>query len=490
MDDRPAVSDDWMRNWQRSIAVKISAVVMYAVIMLSFVGSVLYLRGAEGRIRRDYVADAELFAYDAATAAHASRASSRDQVLVALDLLRLKRAVPAVSLRVGNGTILLGTLPSGAFGVAPALPLPDGILAQAGGTASMTVHFAPLRDVVNRMRARFFLIAGGSGLLFGFFLTAVIRRFIAKPVNELVRATAIISRGDYRHRLTIPGTDELGYLADFINRMLDRILGELTERRQAEEDLQKLAARLDRSNRELERFLTIAAHDLQEPLRKIQTLGERLLATVGDGLTDKGRDYLDRMRGASNRMQALIDDLRSFTRVTERKRTFASVDLGAVIQKVVADQRERIDAAHGRVEVGTLPTVSADTMEMRELFRQLIDNAMKYRKDDADPVIRIAAMPPSGGNGSNGHRNGMCTITVEDNGFGFDDRHAEWVFGVFQRLHGGEKYGGNGIGLAICRKIAEAHAGSITASSEPGRGTTISVTLPALQEEGGGHGKP
>ena len=171
-------------------------------------------------------------------------------------------------------------------------------------------------------------------------------------------------------------------------------------------------------------------------------------------------------------MQSLIDDLLTLSRVTTRSREFVPVDLAQIVREVVSDLEVQIEQAGGRVEAGKLPTIQADPLLMRQLLQNLIGNALKFRRPEEAPVVKIegryvgAARPPRGERLPAGE---MCRITVEDNGIGFDPRHQERIFGIFQRLHPREVYQGTGIGLAICRKIAEHHGGKITASSSPAR---------------------
>lgn len=262
------------------------------------------------------------------------------------------------------------------------------------------------------------------------------------------------------------------------------------ERKRSEDELRASAARLAHSNRELQDFASVASHDLQEPLRKIQAFGDRLKAKCAAQLTDEGRDYLNRMQNAAGRMQTLINDLLTFSRVTTKTRPFTPVDLQQVAREVLADLEVRVAEAGARVEIAGLPTVDADPLQMRQLLQNLIGNALKFRRPEEPPVVRVSAeLVPS-------HEAraaltvpaaGACRITVADNGIGFDEKYLDRIFTVFQRLHGRDAYEGNGVGLAVCRRIAERHGGSITAESTPGLGAAFIVTLPARQPEGASH---
>jgi signal transduction histidine kinase len=241
----------------------------------------------------------------------------------------------------------------------------------------------------------------------------------------------------------------------------------------ANEALERRARELARSNSELEQFASIASHDLKEPLRKVQTFTEQLARSESDRLSEQGRDYLERTTAAGERMQNLIDDLLRFSRVATQGRPFEEVDLAATADQAVSDLEAVIQESLGSVEVGEMPTVMADPVQMRQLIQNLISNALKFRREGVPPRVRIA--------GSVDGR--LAQFQVSDNGIGFDPRYATRIFKVFERLHGRGTYGGTGIGLALCRKIVDRHGGTITAESTPGEGSTFTVTLPVKQAD-------
>jgi PAS domain S-box-containing protein len=252
---------------------------------------------------------------------------------------------------------------------------------------------------------------------------------------------------------------------------------DVTELRRAEEKLKTYMAKLEWSNRELQDFAFVASHDLQEPLRKIQAFGDQLKTKYTESLGDDGSDYLERMQGAANRMQALIQALLNYSRITTKAEPISPVDLSRLAQEVVTDLEISIEKAGGRVEVENLPKLEADPNQMRQLFQNLISNALKFRREEK-PVIRIYGRqsPPW---------DTRYQIFVEDNGIGFDEKYLDRIFIPFQRLHGRGIYEGTGIGLAICRKIIERHGGTITAKSTPGKGSTFIVSLPIKQRKEG-----
>jgi len=259
---------------------------------------------------------------------------------------------------------------------------------------------------------------------------------------------------------------------------------EIVERKKVEQDLRQFTSKLEQSNRELQDFAYVASHDLQEPLRKIQAFGDRLKAKCGDAISDKGKDYLERMQSAANRAQTLINDLLAFSRVTSKAQPFVEANLNKIVQGVLSDLEVRIEETKAKIDLGDLPTLEADRLQMRQLLQNLIGNALKYRKEDVNPEIEIKAnLYEEKIEDSNGEKilKDMYRITVADNGIGFDEKYVDKIFTVFQRLHGRKTYEGTGVGLAICRKIVERHNGEITATSTPGKGSTFIVTIPAKQ---------
>ena len=273
------------------------------------------------------------------------------------------------------------------------------------------------------------------------------------------------------------------------------IFKDVTERTEADERFASKVAELARSNSELEQFAFVASHDLQEPLRKIQAFGDRLKARVGESLTPEASDYLGRMQNAAARMQGLIDGLLMYSRVLTRAQPFTRVDLSVVVREVVEDLEVRIEKAGAAVDIGELPSIEADALQVRQLLQNLIGNALKFQPPGNKPHVKVSARVVSGARWANevsGHtelltRQEMCELTVEDNGIGFDEAYLKRLFVVFQRLHSRSEFEGTGIGLAVCRKIATRHGGFITARSRPGEGSTFVVLLPLTQQasEGG-----
>lgn len=248
------------------------------------------------------------------------------------------------------------------------------------------------------------------------------------------------------------------------------------------EELSELNNLLKQSNVNLQQFAYVASHDLQEPLRKIQSFSTLLVDRYGPQLAD-GIDYLLRMQSAARRMSELIDDLLAFSRVTSPKNVHGGVSLSKIVSGVLNDLEIAIQESQTELHVGSLPEVQGDNTQLSQLFLNLISNAIKFRKPDGNPVISIESklvyhyQLPSSVRPTR-TSNSYYQIDVKDNGVGFEQQYAERIFQLFQRLHGRSEYSGTGIGLAICERVVSNHGGAILAKSSPGEGATFSVFLP------------
>jgi PAS domain S-box-containing protein len=251
--------------------------------------------------------------------------------------------------------------------------------------------------------------------------------------------------------------------------------------------LQQANAELTRSNEHLQQFAYVASHDLQEPLRKIQSFGNMIAQQYQTELGPTGQDMLRRMQNAASRMSQLVHDLLAYSRLATQQQPFQPVPLQAVVEAVLCDNELTIRTRQAQVEVGTLPTLPADPSQMQQLFSNLIGNALKYVSPGTVPQVRIACrhiaitelptgllLPPKAGESMR-----HChEISVTDNGIGFDEQYLDRIFGMFQRLVGRSQYEGSGMGLAICKRVVDNHGGAITARSTPGQGSTFVVYLP------------
>lgn len=254
------------------------------------------------------------------------------------------------------------------------------------------------------------------------------------------------------------------------------VFRDMTEKKAIEGRLRSYMEKLEKSNRDLQDFAFVASHDLKEPLRKVSSFGERIRSRYGDVLEEDAKDYLDRMLGAAGRMHALIEALLAYSRISTAGEPFHRVALNEVVREALLDLEIAVERSGGRVEVGELPVVETDSRQMRQLFQNLLGNALKFSRKGVPPVVVVW---------NAGEKDGMVEIEVEDNGIGFDIRHGERIFAPFQRLHGRFEYEGTGMGLSICRRIVERHGGTIRVRSVPGSGSTFTVVLPVKHSSEG-----
>jgi PAS domain S-box-containing protein len=326
---------------------------------------------------------------------------------------------------------------------------------------------------------------------FNFFPEELARQFYLDERKTIETGEPVINQEQYKNNPRDPGSPGRWSISSKVlwRDRQGKILGtvgvtrDIHEMKMAQEALQKneeklrqVAAQLEHSNRELADFAYVASHDLQEPLRKITVFGERLKA-LNPAMAPESLDNLGRMQKAAGRMQVLINDLLAFSRVTTKAQPFTSVNLADTASGVLEDLEGRIEQVKGRVELGELPVIDAEPLHMRQLLQNLIGNALKFRRPEVPPVVRVRAQiipdPES-------PERRLCRLTVSDNGIGFEEKYLDRIFNAFQRLHTRHEYEGTGMGLAIVRKIALYHGGEVTAKSTPGEGSTFILTIPAV----------
>jgi len=298
--------------------------------------------------------------------------------------------------------------------------------------------------------------------------------YIYKPINpDLLRAKVSVFVDLYRknHQLI---AQEQRLIS--INKNLE---AEITERKNSEEKVKALNLqllqnidKLEAANKDLDRFAFMASHDLQEPLRKIRTFGDRVASKYCDVLDEDGKKYLERMQNAAQRMQSLIQDILTFSQITVHEKQFVVSDLNVLLNEVIGELEQPIREKDFKIETGTLPSIAVNPGLIRPLFLNLISNAIKYSRKDVKPFVRIHT---DNGDGSDKK---YCRIFFEDNGIGFDQKYSEQIFRMFTRLHQRNEVEGTGIGLALCKKIVEEHNGFISARSKENEGSVFIVSLP------------
>jgi two-component system, chemotaxis family, CheB/CheR fusion protein len=298
--------------------------------------------------------------------------------------------------------------------------------------------------------------------------------------------------GEYRWFLAraLPLRDEENNIIKWFGTCTDihdqKLLNEILEQRVKERtiELQKANMELEASNTELLQFASVASHDLKEPLRKIHIFSnlvkDRYLANI-----EGASDYLERIISASARMTKLINDLLTFTRLSVNA-SFENVSLNRLVDEVMSDLELAITEKHATIEVDDLPKIDAITGQIRQVFQNIISNALKFTKKDEKPRIKITCeiVDRCAIDARRNEHGDFCRIVIKDNGIGFDNEYAEKIFTIFQRLHSREQYEGTGIGLAITRKIIERHKGVIAASGKENEGSKFVIILPLKQELG------
>jgi signal transduction histidine kinase len=280
-----------------------------------------------------------------------------------------------------------------------------------------------------------------------------------------------------------------GWFQSSLIRQGDQVLFtflDVSELKRQQQALEVANLNLRRSNENLQRFAYIASHDLQEPLRKIQSFGDILASTYQHVLDEPGQDMIRRMQTSATRMSMLIRDLLAYSRLSTHRVPYNQVALADVVRQVLSDLELRLTETGAVVELGELPVVTGDRPQLEQLLLNLLTNALKFRRPGVASHVRIdsrqlpATAVPFGVLPVEANSRDYVEISVSDNGIGFDEKYLDRIFQVFQRLHGKADYAGSGVGLAICRKVVENHDGGITATSTPGIGSSFKVYLPTI----------
>ncbi|MEU9216076.1 CHASE3 domain-containing protein [Streptomyces sp. NPDC048376] len=350
-------------------------------------------------------------------------------------------------------------------------------------------HLAQARDtgraeLVRVRTQRDWVLSGlvAAFLLGGALMAALIRVLVARPLSRLRSASRQLADGDFDVHIAAHGPSDVRSVAEAVEDMRRRVVAELDASQEARQrlveqtaDLDAQAEELRRSNAELEQFAYVASHDLQEPLRKVASFCQLLEKRYGDKLDERGIQYIDFAVDGAKRMQVLINDLLTFSRVGRLNDAHVPVPLDAALDKALANLSTAIEDAGARIErPAKLPEITGDPTLIVMLWQNLIGNAVKFRRPDHPAEIRITCDEAPDGTEGPGWQ--LC---VSDNGIGIPEEFAEKVFVIFQRLHGRDAYSGTGIGLALCKKITEHHGGRIWIDTGYTQGTRFCFSLPA-----------
>ncbi|MER5433516.1 CHASE3 domain-containing protein [Streptomyces sp. NPDC002588] len=320
-------------------------------------------------------------------------------------------------------------------------------------------------------------------LLTGAVLAVLVRLLVARPLAALRESSRRVARGDFGHVITGGGPRDLTAVALDVEYMRQQIVAELDASRRRRDSLTRQAEALDaqavelrRSNAELEQFAYVASHDLQEPLRKVASFCQLLEKRYGEKLDDRGRQYVDFAVDGAKRMQVLINDLLTFSRVGRVNDARLPVGLDQALDRALGNLDTAVTEAGATLErPEKLPEIVGDPLLLAMLWQNLVGNAVKFRHPDRTPHIRITCE-------EHPEDAGTWLLSVTDNGIGIPQEFAEKVFVIFQRLHSRDTYGGTGIGLALCKKIVEYHGGLIWIDTVNGEGTRFRFTLPAVAQ--------
>ncbi|MGN2636410.1 sensor histidine kinase [Nocardia takedensis] len=347
---------------------------------------------------------------------------------------------------------------------------------------------AHARDQVAHSRGVRDAVLGGSVLALLFtmaILTVMIRGLVVAPLRALETASRRVAGGEFSHRIPVHGPADVATVGAAVEQMRERVVTELAGSRATEAELARRAAQLDaqttelrRSNTELEQFAYVASHDLQEPLRKVASFCQMLAKRYGDRLDDRGRQYIDYAVDGAKRMQILINDLLTFSRLGRTEPGNApTATLDQALDTALTDLAPTIEASGAIIQrPAVMPSFTGEASLLTMVWQNLLANAVKFARPDVNPEITIDADTDHDAGGTE-----VVSISLRDNDIGIEPEHADKVFVIFQRLHNRTEYEGTGIGLAICRKIIEYHGGHIRVDPTHTDGARIVFTLPTTR---------
>ena len=489
MDEKLRTSDDWLKNWRASIAVKITAAGLYVVVFVGFAVAVLALRDVEENLKNEYTSEADLFSFMIQEDLKGIPVLSPFAVESIVRSHFLSFHFSAVAVTVDQQRTLVGSPPDKAFMLMRTPHVEDPELRTALRVVALELFFPPLHDTVKTRRNRFLITTGLATLFFGFFLTWVIRKFITRPFQTLVNATKAVSEGNLALRLDTDREDEFGYLGGFFNQMLDQIMKELSERKQAEERLSGYARELQESNKELKTFAYIASHDLRTPLVNMKGFAGELRFAIREinavmndvlpSLDENNRtrlvtaflkdvpEALGFIDSSAGRMEELINAISKLSLLGRQELKTELIQVQTIVKSALRDLQLVIEKKGIKVNIGPLPEICADRNSLRMIFGSILDNAVKYLRPGVPGEIEITAEKAPDG----------TVFSIRDNGRGIPNEEIYKVFEMFRRI-GEQDKPGEGVGLACVKTLVRRHGGRIWCESTPGAGTTFHFTIP------------
>jgi len=407
------------------------------------------------------------------------RLAGRPELLADLDAVE----TAAKSWRAAYAEPLIASVQPGAANVVDSRTVDrgkvefDGIrkLSDAQSAHLMAVRDKTLADItaVQGWRNRVLFVMVAAFLVTALLLSILTRSAITRPLGRLAASCRRITDGHFDEKIVPSGPKDIRAIATDVENMRQRIVAELVTVETAREALAEQTEELRRSNAELEQFAYVASHDLQEPLRKVASFCQLLEKRYGDQLDERGTEYIAFAVDGAKRMQALISDLLTFSRVGRLNATYDDVALDASLNAALANLESAIDESGAEVvRPASLPRVVGDPTLLAMLWQNLVGNAVKFRKPGEVPRIVIECAPGLG------DQQDLWSFAVSDNGIGVAAEFVDKVFVIFQRLHARETYGGTGIGLALCKKIVEHHGGTIWIDTSYTAGARFRFTLP------------
>jgi signal transduction histidine kinase len=310
----------------------------------------------------------------------------------------------------------------------------------------------------------------------GALIVGALARVVVGPIERLGRDARMVAAGDLHHTVRGERSPDLRHLGADVDGMRLRIVEEVDHLNSVSADLVRQAEELARSNADLEQFAYVASHDLQEPLRKVSGFCQLLQMRYADQLDERAQEYIHFAVDGAKRMQDLINDLLTFSRVSRTMESFEQVDLDAVARDVVEVLGPTIEQSRATVTIGDLPKVAGDRRLLGATLQNLLSNALKFRSEEPPEVSVTATLADGAASAGEGRE---WVIAVADNGIGIDPDYGEQIFTIFKRLHQRTEYAGTGIGLALAKKIVEFHGGRIWLEPTPPPGATFKIALPA-----------